>query len=34
MGVIPGLKQRSTSFIVGLAGAALIIAAPILLAVG
>lgn len=32
--VIPGMKQRSTSFMIGFAGAALIIAAPILLAVG
>jgi uncharacterized membrane protein YhaH (DUF805 family) len=31
---IPGSKQRSTAFAAGFAGAALIIAAPILLAVG
>jgi hypothetical protein len=34
MRVIPGMKERSTAFMAGLAGAALIIAAPILLAVG
>lgn len=32
--LIPGMKQRSTAFTAGIAGAALIIAAPILLAVG
>ena len=34
MRVIPGMKQRSTSFMIGFAGAALIVAAPILLAIG
>ncbi len=32
--VIPGTRQRSTAFAAGFAGAALIVAAPILLAVG
>jgi len=31
---IPGMKQRSTAFTAGFAGAALIVAAPLLLAVG
>ena len=31
---IPGTKQRSTAFAAGFAGATLIVAAPILLAVG
>ena len=34
MRAIPGSKQRSTAFAAGFAGAALIVAAPILLAVG
>ena len=34
MRVIPGSKQRSATFAAGFAGAALIVAAPILLAVG
>jgi hypothetical protein len=34
MRVFPGMKQRSTTFIAGFAGAALIVAAPVLLAVG
>ncbi|HUA44582.1 MAG TPA: hypothetical protein VMA77_05105 [Solirubrobacteraceae bacterium] len=34
MRTIPGMKQRSTAFTAGFAGAALILAAPILLAVG
>jgi uncharacterized membrane protein YhaH (DUF805 family) len=34
MRAIPGSKQRSTAFAVGFAGAALIVAAPVLLAVG
>ena len=34
MRAVPGSKQRSTTFAAGFAGAALIVAAPVLLAVG